>query len=708
MRKRLLLLAFLALLAGLWWYLDLGRYASLGALAEHLETLRALIDRNFALAAGVYFVVYILVLIPSLPGALVLTVAGGVLFGFWPALLLVSFASSIGSLLAMLFARTLLRDWVQRRFADVIGPINRGLEREGALYLFSLRLVPLFPLFAINLVFGLTRFPALRFYWVSQLGMLPVTAVYINAAAQVAQIEQFDAAGVLSWEIIASLALLAVFPFVIRRALGALRTRRALRGARRPRRFDYNLVVIGAGSAGLVSALVGAAVRAKVLLVERNRMGGDCLWTGCVPSKSILAAAAVAHTVHRARDFGVHAGAPEVRFDEVMARVRAAIEHIAPHDSPERFTELGVDCRSGSAEVISPWEVRIGDQVFSARRIIVATGGAPNVPDIAGLDEVPHVTSDTFWSLRELPARLLVLGAGPIGCELAQACARLGSEVHVVGRGERLVAELEEEAAAHLHQGLEADGVSLTLGAEVTRLRSTAEGGVAEIASLDGSAVREQGFDLLLLAAGRSAVLDGLDALNLETEADGSLSVDAHLRTSCPTVYACGDAVGPHRFTHAASHQAWHASVNALFDPVAFKVDHSLIPRCVYTDPEVASLGLSPDAADPERCDVTRYSLEGLDRYVAENINTGYLRIVTAKGGDRILGVTIVGAHAGELLGLFALAMRHKLGLSKILSTVLPYPTGNEAVKLAAGQWRRGQTSERTLTWAERIMRWRR
>ena len=559
-------------------------------------------------------------------------------------------------------------------------------------------------------MFGLTRFPALRFYWVSQLGMLPVTALYINAAAQVAQIEQFDLAGVLGWEIIASLVLLAVFPFAVRRALDAVRTRRALGGARRPRRYDYNLIVIGAGSAGLVAALVGAAVRARVLLVERGRMGGDCLWTGCVPSKSILAAAAVAHTVHRARDFGVHAGAPEVRFDEVMARVHAAIGHIAPHDSPERFTELGVDCRSGSAEVISPWAVRVGDEVFSTRRIIVATGGAPNVPDIPGLDGVPHVTSDTFWSLQELPRRLLVLGAGPIGCELAQACARLGSEVHIVGRDARLVPGLEEEAAAHLRQGLERDGVSLTLAAEVARLRPSAGGGVAEIASRDGDGapVREQPFDLLLLASGRRAVLDGLDALDLDTEPDGSLSVDAHLRTSCPTVYACGDAVGPHRFTHAASHQAWHASVNALFDPVAFKVDHSLIPRCIYTDPEIAGLGLSPDAADPERCDITRYSLEGLDRYVAENINTGYLRIVTAKGSDRILGVTIVGAHAGELLGLFALAMRHKLGLGKILSTVLPYPTGNEAVKLAAGQWRRGQTGERTLAWAERIMRWRR
>lgn len=710
MKKWILIGVFLGLFVA-WYALDLGQYLSLEMLSQNLDTLKEQVAQNRLLASALYFFLYVIALAFSIPGALVLTIAGGVLFGFWQSLLLVSFASALGSTLAMLVSRTVLSDWVRGRFGQYLSPIDRGVEREGAFYLFGLRLVPLFPLFVINLVFGLTRMSAFRFYWVSQLGMLPGTAVYLNISAQLGEIESFSAGSVLTPEIIGSFVLVGVFPLLVSRVLNWFKKRRALKGFTKPKTFDYNLIVVGAGSGGLVAAVVASAVRSKVLLIERDKMGGDCLWRGCVPSKAILKSASIAQTVREAGNYGIETQAPVPDFAQVMRRVHDIIASIEPHDSPERYRSLGVDCLQAEAEVITPWQVRAAGEVHTARRIVIATGGEPFVPPIEGLSEAPWVTSDNFWELTELPKRLLVVGSGPIGCELSQACARLGSDVSVVSQTALPSPREAEDASRILQRALEADGVRFYSNATVQRVLVRDGQHLAVLVNEDGKE-SEVGFDLLLLATGRKSVSRnlGLDSVGVELELDGSIKVDENLCTTCPTIYACGDVVGPHRFTHAAAHQAWFAAVNALFDPVRFKVDYSLIPHCTYTDPEFAGVGLSEVQAQEQgvEYDLTEYSLEGLDRLITDGENKGYIRLLTVKGKDTILGVSIVGHNAGEMVGLFALAMRNKLGLSKILPVVFPYPTSMEGAKLAAGQWRRTQASESQLRLAERIMRWRR
>ena len=709
---RVLVVLVLAIALGVSWYtFDLGAYLNVSVLAAHLTELRALVSDRPIFSRAVYCVIYTLVLATSVPGALVLTVLGGVLFGFWQSLLMVSFASSFGSALAMLLSRLVLRDWVSSRFAQQIATIDKGVEREGAFYLFALRLVPLFPLFLINLVFGFTRMPVWRFYWISQLGMLPGTAVYLNIAAQLADISSFSAEQVLSPALIGSFVLIGVFPMLMRRVLGGLRGRRLLQGHRRPRRYDYNLVVIGAGSAGLVTALIAATLKARVVLIERDRMGGDCLWRGCVPSKALLKSAAVAQQMRMAESFGLRPVTPGVDWSSVQARVQRAIATIEPHDSPERYESLGVECISGVAELRSPWEVRVGDRVLSTRRIVLATGGEPLVPPISGLDSVPWVTSDSFWELPELPSRLLVLGAGAIGCELAQACARLGSEVSVVNMHERPLPQGDTDVSAALGAALSTEGVRWYHSAQVTRFGTDERGHYAHLELSEGSEQRY--FDSVLLATGRRPVTAGLglERLGIGLETDGSIRLDEYLRSDCPTVYGCGDVVGPLRFTHAASHQAWYAAVNALFGPlVRRRAALDLVPRTVYTDPEVAVIGLSErDARERGTAyALTRYDLSGLDRFVAEGVNRGFVKILTEPGRDRILGATVVGHNAGELIAMFALAMHRRLGLNAILGTLLPYPTGSEAVKLAAGAWRREQVKSWQLSLLDGFHRWRR
>ena len=435
--KQLVIIAVLAVAFAAFWYFDLGRYLNFETMTGSIEELRAWRAANPALAAGAFFAAYVAVTGLSLPGAAIMTLAGGALFGFSVALLLVSFASSLGATLALLVSRLLLRDWVQGRFGRQLSAVNRGFERDGAFYLFSLRLVPIFPFFVINLIAGLLPIPTWRFYWVSQLGMLPATAVYVNAGTQLGQLE--SAAGILSPALIGSFVLLALFPFIARGVLSRIKKRRVLAAYRRPKSFDTNLVVIGAGSAGLVASLIAATLKAKVTLIERHKMGGDCLNTGCVPSKAILRSASVAADMRRAPEFGLAPVEVAVDFRAVMERVAGKIAAIEPHDSVERFTSLGVDCVAGDAEIVSPWEVRVGDRLISTERIVIAAGARARVPDIPGLGELDYLTSDTLWDIREQPRRLLVVGAGPIGCELAQAMAALGSEVtlvtHARGRG---------------------------------------------------------------------------------------------------------------------------------------------------------------------------------------------------------------------------------------------------------------------------------
>jgi dihydrolipoamide dehydrogenase len=607
--------------------------------------------------------------------------------------------------LAFVISRTLFRDWVQRRFAHSLSTINRGIEKDGAFYLFSLRMVPLFPFFVINLVMGLTPIRAWTFYWVSQLGMLLGTLVYVNAGTRLGALE--STSGLLSPALIASFVILAVFPWLTRSVLNAIKQRRALAGFARPDYFDNNLLVIGAGSGGLVAAYIAAMVKARVTLVEKNRMGGDCLNTGCVPSKAIIRSSRVNHYLKRASEFGIKNVSGEVDFAAVMQRVESIISQVEPHDSVARYTELGVNCIKGEARIISPWKVKIGNEVQSARNIIIASGGRPAIPDIPGIDNINYLSSDTIWQLQQQPGHLLVVGGGPIGCELAQAFSRLGSRVSMVVRSELLPRE-DLDVSAEILSRFRREGIEVLCRHE---LQSFANNAGQYSASLkhDGGE-KTLAFDQVLFAVGRQANTEnmGLETVGVEVNDNGTVAVDEHLRTSCPTIYACGDVAGPYQFTHVASHQAWYAAVNSLFGGFKkFKVDYSVIPWVTFCDPEVARVGINEREAKQQgvRYETTVFNLDDLDRAIADSETSGFIKVLTAAGSDKILGVCIVGYRASELIAEYILAMKHGLGLNKILSTIHIYPTFSEANKYVAGEWKKQRKPERLLRWVEKFHR---
>ncbi|MFT4767197.1 MAG: pyruvate/2-oxoglutarate dehydrogenase complex dihydrolipoamide dehydrogenase (E3) component [Glaciecola sp.] len=691
------------------WYFDLQSLLNFEELRGRSDDLQALRNASPLMVALTFFGLYVAVTGLSLPGAAIMTLAGGAIFGFWTALLLVSFASSAGATLAFLVSRSLLRDWVQTRFGRQLKALNEGFSRDGAFYLFSLRLVPVFPFFVINLISGLLPISTGRFYWVSQLGMLPATAVFVNAGTQLGQLE--SPAGILSPGLLGSFVLLGVFPFIARSLLGRLKSRRQLARFTRPKQFDTNLVVIGAGSAGLVASLIAATLKAKVTLIERHKMGGDCLNTGCVPSKAILRSAHVANEMRRAPEFGIAPVEVSVNFPAVMERVQEKIAAIEPHDSVERFTSLGVDCVSGDAKIVSPWEVEVNGELISTRHIIIASGARARVPDIEGLEDLDYLTSDTLWDIRELPKRFMVLGAGPIGCELAQAMASLGSDVTLVTHAPRILPREDEDAATLVHARLEKRGIKVLTHCEPQSFALT-DGVQSAQCLLQGEAFSLE-FDRVLLAVGRTPNIEGmgLEDLGIRTTTRGTIEVDDYLQTDIPTIFACGDIVGPYQFTHTASHQAWFATVNALLGHLKrFRVDYSVIPWATFTDPEVARVGLSEDEANAQGVpyEVTRYGIDDLDRAIVDSEDEGFVKVLTVPGRDRILGATIVSAHAGDLLPEFVLAMKHDLGLNKILGTIHIYPTMSEANRFLASEWRKARKPEKLLNWLGRYQSWRR
>ncbi len=709
LKKAAVLLALVALIVAFFVF-DLNQYFSLDAIKAQQQNLNAQVTANPLLAGGLFFLAYVAVTALSLPGAALMTLAGGALFGLGWGLLLVSFASSLGATLAMLISRFMLRDWVQSRFGRRLKPLNEGIEREGAFYLFALRLVPAFPFFMINLAMGLTAIKARTFWWVSQLGMLPGTFVYVNAGRELSQLESLG--GILSPGVIGAFVLLGLFPLIARKILDQIKARRVYRGWQKPKQFDRNLVVIGAGSGGLVSAYIAAAVKAEVSLIEKHAMGGDCLNTGCVPSKALIRSARLAAEVKRAAALGYTSASATVDFARVMERVQRVITDIEPHDSPERYRELGVDVIQGAARITSPWSVEVAGQTLTTRNIIIAAGGRPVMPPIPGLDQVPAYTSDTLWGLREQPARLLVLGGGPIGCELAQAFQRLGTQVIQVEQGERLLANEDEDASELVSLALRSEGVDLRLRHKAERFEQGEQGALLQARQLDSDELVTIEFDAVLVAVGRKANTQGYGAeeLGLKLRDNGTLDTNEYLATRFPNIYAVGDVTGPYQFTHAAAHQAWYAAVNALFGGFKrFKVDYRVLPHVTFTEPEVARVGLSENEANEQAIEfeVTRYGIDDLDRAIADETAEGYVKVLTQPGKDRILGVTIVGAHAGELIAEYVLAMKHNLGLNKVLGTVHSYPTLAEANKYAAGEWKRAHAPQGLLGWVQRWHRWR-
>ncbi len=687
---------------------DLHHHLHFAAIKASRYAIDARVEESPVLASALYFVLYVTVTALSLPGAAVLTLIGGFVFGLVWGVLLVSFASSLGALLAFWVARFLLRDFVKKRYPGLTARIDGGIAREGPFYLFALRLVPLFPFFAINLCMGLTALRSWTFYWVSQVGMLAGTVFYVNAGAQLDAIEQ--PGDVLTAPLLLSFALLGIFPLLARFLLNAIKARRVYRGFRRPQKFDRNLIVVGAGSGGLVSSYLAAAMKSKVTLIERHRMGGDCLNTGCVPSKALIRSARFVHEVKNAEKYGCSKASVDFDFAAVMERVQGIIRRIEPHDSVERYEGLGVECIAGEAELVSPWEVRVGDRSLRARSIVVATGGRPAVPTIDGIDKIGFYTSDTIWELRRQPQHLAVIGGGPIGCELAQCMARLGSRVTQFQSHSRLLPREDDEASELVTASLSADGVEVLTGADIRACR----GGPGDIKieySCDGRD-KKLACDAVLVAVGRRANSAGigLEKLGVRLRDDGTIETDGCLRTSVPNIYAVGDVTGPWQFTHMAAHQAGYAAINGLLQGWwSLKADYSLVPWATFTDPEVAHVGLNEQEARRQgvEYEVTRYDYGELDRALAESEERGFVKVLTEPGRDRILGVTLVGAHASDMIVEFISAMKLKAGLNRILGTIHIYPTFAEANKFAAGNWRRAHTPARALKWLERFHRWR-
>ena len=707
--KKIIVLAVLAVIVALFFILDLQQYLSL----EYVKTQQQAIDDYYAdhrlLTLLGFFLLYVVITGASLPGATVMTLAAGAIFGLVSGVLLVSFASTIGASIAFLVSRYLFQDTVQSRFASSLKAINSGIDKDGPFYLFALRLVPAFPFFVINLVMGLTRLKLWTFFWVSQLGMLAGTVVYVNAGTQLAQIE--SAGGIFSPGIIASFILLALLPFVGRKIVSAIAARKALQGYDKPERFDTNLVVIGAGAAGLVTAYIAAAVKAKVTLIEKHKMGGDCLNYGCVPSKALIRSAKLMSHVARSSEFGIHSASAEFDFAEVMERIQRVIRDIEPHDSIERYSGLGVDVVQGEARITSPWTVEVNGHTIRTPNIVVATGGGPFVPPIEGLEDVQYYTSDTLWDIRQKPEKLVVLGGGPIGCELTQAFTRLGVAVTQIEMLPKLLLREDAEISALVQEKFVAEGVEVLTGH--TAKRFFKRDGRSYVVAESDSASIEIEFDAVIVAVGRAPRTSGfgLEELGVRLRQNRSIEVNEYLQTSIPTIYACGDVTGPYQFTHVAAHQAWYTSVNSLFGILRrFKVDYSVIPWATFIDPEIARVGLNETDAKEQgvEYEVTTYGIDDLDRAIADSEAHGFVKVLTVPGKDRILGVTIVGEHAGDLIAEYVLAMRHGLGLNKVLGTIHIYPTLAEANKYAAGEWKRAHVPERLLSWVAKLHAWRR
>ena len=707
---RVILLIIIAAVVGIFFTFDLGQYLTLDYIKSQQAHLDAEVAARPLAIAAAYFLVYVLVTAISLPGAAIMTLAGGAMFGLWWGLLLVSFASTIGATLAMLVARFVLREQVSRRFERQLSKIDKGIEREGAFYLFTLRLVPLFPFFAINLVMGLTKIKVPVYFVVSQLGMLAGTFVYVNAGTQLAQIETLR--GIVSPELLLSFVLLGVFPLLGKKLVDVVRARRVMAKWHKPKTFDRDVIVIGAGSGGLVAALIVATVKGKVTLIEKHKMGGDCLNTGCVPSKAMIRSAKLAADMRRGPDLGFKAMTPEFDFADVMTRVQRIIKTIEPHDSVERFEGLGVNVAIGEARILSPWSVEVNGQVLTTRSIIIATGARPFVPPIKNIETVDYLTSDNLWATRELPKRMLVLGGGPIGCELAQALNRLGSQVTQVEMAPRIMSREDPEIAAMVTSSLEAEGV-VVLSNHTAREVLVDNGDKYLLVTTREGVEKRLAFDGLLVAVGRKANVTGfgLEALGVIITPQGTVEVDGYLRTNFTNIYAVGDVAGPYQFTHTASHMAWFAAVNAMFGTFwKFTVDYSVIPWCTFTSPEVARVGISEDEAKAQNIayEVTTFDVAELDRALTDEEAHGIVKVLTPPGKDQILGVTIVADHAGDLISEYVLAMKYGLGLKKIMGTIHIYPTLAEMNKFAASEWRKKHKPDWALALVGKYHAWRR
>jgi len=701
---------FILLFIYLYHFFEFSTLFSLNSLKENHEWFLQYYQSNPLTLITIYFFSYVIITALSLPGAAVFTLAGGAIFGLWMGTLIVSFASTLGATLAFLSARFLLKDFVQNKFKDRLIKINSGIEKEGAFYLFSLRMIPLFPFFLVNLLMGLTPIKVSTYFFISQVGMLLGTIAYVNAGTELAQI--VSPLGLLSPSLIFSFIFIGLLPLASKKFISLLKAQKYLKKYKKPKKFDYNIIVIGAGSGGLVSAYIASALKAKVALIEKHKMGGDCLNTGCVPSKALIQSAKHNHWIKNSHRFGLKGEPHSVDFNQVMSRILNIIKKIEPHDSIERYTNLGVECIKGEAQILSPYEVQVNNKILKTKNIIIATGASPTIPPLPGLSEVAYLTSDSLWNLKELPKKFIILGGGPIGCELAQSYARLGSEVTLIEMSSRLLIR-EDPEVSHLIQGkFIEEGLDIKTSHKAKSIIQ--ENNKKYLLCEHEEKEIKIEFDQILIALGRKANIKGfgLEHLNIDISPSGTLEVDEYLRTlKYPNIFACGDVAGPYQFTHTASHQAGYAVLNSLFSPLkSFKADYRVIPWCTFTDPEVARVGLNELLAKEMGMDyqVSTYGIEDLDRAITEDEDHGFVKVITPKKGDKILGVTIVGAHAGDIISEYILAMKNGLGLNKILNTIHIYPTYAEANKFAAGVWKKKNAPQSALKFLQKFHSWRR
>lgn len=708
--KKYFLAALVLLVVIAYFTTGVGSYLTLESLKQNRDLL-ALKFMDNPISVGLIFgLVYVMVTALSIPGAAILTLAAGAIFGVFYGTVIASIASTLGATFSFLGARYLFRESAERQFRERMISINQGLEKEGSFYLFTLRLIPVFPFFLVNLVMGLTNFSVVKFFFVSQIGMLAGTMVYVNAGTEISKIDSLN--GILSPGLLLSFSLLGLMPLLSKWVINHFRSRKHLRRFKKPTKFEYNMVVIGAGSAGLVSAYIAAAVKAKVALIEKHKMGGDCLNTGCVPSKALIRSAKIFNYFRRANEFGLELSAPQLNFAKVMERVQRVIKEIEPHDSIERYTGLGVECITGEAQILSPYEVKVNGKVLTTKNIVVATGAGPVIPKIPGLELIKPLTSDNIWNLREQPKELVVLGGGPIGCELAQSFARLGTKVTLVEMSKRIMGREDEDVSDAVTKTFRQEGVQVLTSHKALRIEKGPSGPRLICESLGKEVALE--FDQILLALGRKANVTGfgLEDLGVDISNRGTIVADEFLRTTnFPNIFVCGDVTGPFQLTHAAAHQAWYVAVNALFSPFkSFKVDYRVIPWCTFSDPEVARVGINELEAKEKGIEyqVTKYGIDDLDRAIADSEAHGFVKVLTPPGSDKILGVTIVGHHAGDIIAEYVTAMKYGLGLNKILGTIHIYPTLSEANKYAAGVWKKQNAPQFALKMLGKFHGWRR
>lgn len=707
MYRKIILLGLIFTAIAIFYHFEWYQYLSLSSLKEQQLWLIDHYHTNTVVVLGIFFAVYILVTALSLPGAAVMTIAAGAIFGFQVGVLTVSFASSIGATLAFLIAKYFLHDFVQKKYGHKLKNINDGIAKQGGYYLFALRLVPIMPFFLLNILMGLTSIRTSVYYITSQLGMLPGTILYVFVGTAIGSITEIS--DVMSWEIILAFSLLGIFPLIIKRIVNISKSYFQMRHYKKPKKFDYNIAVVGGGSAGLIAAYMASQLKAKVALIEKDKMGGDCLNTGCVPSKAFIKSAKLVNLQHSSSEYGLESLDVEFTFKGIMQRVRRVIREIEPHDSVERYTKLGVECLQGEAKILDPYRIKIKDEIITTKKIVIASGASPFVPPIAGLKDIAYLTSDNIWQLNELPKSMVVLGGGPIGVELSQAFARLGAKVTIIEMQDKLLIREDFEVSETIQDTLVKEGVTVLTKYAAQEvivqnsqkiLRCQHHGDIVDIE-----------FDSILVALGRRANISGfgLEDLPLSYTKMGTLEVNECLQTSIPNIYACGDVVGPYQFTHTAGYQGMLCSLNALFGRLkTFKTDYRVIPWTTFTDPEIARVGINEQEAKEANIEyeVTIYQLSELDRAITEGDTKGMLKVITKTGSDSILGVTIVGANASDLLAEFVLAMQHNLGLEKILKTMHAYPTMSEANKAIAGVWKKSHTNPRILAYLEKFFTW--